>query len=187
MSLVPYCGIKKVPKGRKRGTVKECKEAKQIRYYGLTNADVEILFTPKPKKKPIKRVKHPKDTQKPTKQKQPIKPTVKPSSDINVHKLKKNKNVITSFGYTWYKHPSYDLYVNDYGDIMQNYKNLATRWSPEGTMVSINDGIKKRKSYPVKKILYEAYYDIKDLNSDDIIHLNGDIYDDDIKNLGLAQ
>ena len=37
----PYCGIKKVPKGRHLGDWNECKN--QVRYYGLTALDQEIL------------------------------------------------------------------------------------------------------------------------------------------------
>jgi len=48
-----YCGVKKVPKGSRRGTAKECAEANQIRYYGRKKVDKETLNTPvKSTKKP---------------------------------------------------------------------------------------------------------------------------------------
>ena len=37
----PYCGAKKTPKGRYLGDWEECK--KQVRYYGLTALDQDIL------------------------------------------------------------------------------------------------------------------------------------------------
>jgi hypothetical protein len=30
-----YCGIAKIPKGKKRGTANQCLKAKQVRYYGV--------------------------------------------------------------------------------------------------------------------------------------------------------
>ena len=39
-----------VPKGRKRGTMKECAEKNQIRYYGLKKIDSKILDSMKKKK-----------------------------------------------------------------------------------------------------------------------------------------
>jgi len=41
--LKPYCGISKVPKGYRRGTVRECYDAKQLRYYGLIKYDPEYI------------------------------------------------------------------------------------------------------------------------------------------------
>jgi hypothetical protein len=38
-----YCGINKVPKGKRLGTAKECMKAKQIRYYGLSKVDKKIF------------------------------------------------------------------------------------------------------------------------------------------------
>jgi len=38
-----YCGIKKVPKGRKRGSMQECAEAGKIAYYGLKKIDTRML------------------------------------------------------------------------------------------------------------------------------------------------
>lgn len=38
-----YCGINKVPKGKKRGTPKYCYTNKQVRYYGLEALDQDIL------------------------------------------------------------------------------------------------------------------------------------------------
>lgn len=39
----PYCGIGDVPKGYKRGTMRECAEKKQIRYYGIKKIDSKTL------------------------------------------------------------------------------------------------------------------------------------------------
>lgn len=38
-----YCGIGKVPKGKKRGTAEKCAKLKQIRYYGIQSIDPSIL------------------------------------------------------------------------------------------------------------------------------------------------
>lgn len=38
-----YCGIKNVPKGRRRGTMKECLEKGQVSYYGLNKIDKKVL------------------------------------------------------------------------------------------------------------------------------------------------
>lgn len=40
---IPYCGIKKVPKGRKRGTMAECAELGKVMYYGVEKIDPAIL------------------------------------------------------------------------------------------------------------------------------------------------
>jgi hypothetical protein len=45
-----YCGIGKVPKGQKLGTMKECAEKKQIRYYGLKKVDSRIINSAKNEK-----------------------------------------------------------------------------------------------------------------------------------------
>jgi len=45
-----YCSVGDVPKGRKRGTMKECAEKNQIRYYGLKKIDSKILDSMKKKK-----------------------------------------------------------------------------------------------------------------------------------------
>ena len=34
-----YCGAKEVPKGKRRGSMKECANASQIRYYGIKKID----------------------------------------------------------------------------------------------------------------------------------------------------
>ena len=39
----PYCGAGDVPKGAKRGTMRECAEKKQIRYYGIKKIDSKTL------------------------------------------------------------------------------------------------------------------------------------------------
>lgn len=45
-----YCGIGKIPKGKKRGTAKECIKANQIRYYGLEKIDMDAINKAKKKK-----------------------------------------------------------------------------------------------------------------------------------------
>jgi len=37
-----YCGIGKVPKKKKRGSMKECAEKGQIRYYGIKKIDKKL-------------------------------------------------------------------------------------------------------------------------------------------------
>ena len=39
----PYCGIDKIPSGRKEGTMKECLKSKQVRKYGLIKIDNETI------------------------------------------------------------------------------------------------------------------------------------------------
>ena len=39
----PYCGIKDVPKGSHRGSMKECLERDQVRYYGVKTIDSKLL------------------------------------------------------------------------------------------------------------------------------------------------
>ncbi len=36
-----YCGAKKVPKGKKRGTETQCRNMKQVRYYGVKGMKVD--------------------------------------------------------------------------------------------------------------------------------------------------
>lgn len=38
-----YCGINKIPKGHKRGNMKECAEKGQIRYYGIKKVDQKMV------------------------------------------------------------------------------------------------------------------------------------------------
>ncbi|MEM3063143.1 MAG: hypothetical protein QW303_06350 [Nitrososphaerota archaeon] len=38
-----YCGIRKIPKGRERGTPEYCLKANQVRYYGLVKIDKKLL------------------------------------------------------------------------------------------------------------------------------------------------
>lgn len=45
-----YCGIGKIPKGKKRGTAEECIKANQIRYYGLEKIDMDTVNKAKKKK-----------------------------------------------------------------------------------------------------------------------------------------
>ncbi len=45
-----YCGVGNVPKGKKRGTVKECIRANQVRYYGLEKIDMDKINKVKKKK-----------------------------------------------------------------------------------------------------------------------------------------
>jgi hypothetical protein len=46
-----YCGINKTPKGHKLGSMKECAEKGQIRYYGLKKVDPKLLALSKETKK----------------------------------------------------------------------------------------------------------------------------------------
>lgn len=39
----PYCGVSNIPKGHKRGTMKECAQIGQVRYYGLKKIDPRTL------------------------------------------------------------------------------------------------------------------------------------------------
>lgn len=43
MSSKIYCGISEVPKGKKRGSMQECAEKNQIRYYGEKKVDKKII------------------------------------------------------------------------------------------------------------------------------------------------
>ena len=43
MSDEIYCGIGKVPKGKRLGTMKECVEANQVRLYGIYKVDKKLL------------------------------------------------------------------------------------------------------------------------------------------------
>lgn len=38
-----YCGIGEVPKGKRLGSMKECAEKKQVRYYGLKKIDPLVI------------------------------------------------------------------------------------------------------------------------------------------------
>jgi hypothetical protein len=38
-----YCGIGKIPKNSKLGTMKQCAEKKQIRYYGIKKIDPKTI------------------------------------------------------------------------------------------------------------------------------------------------
>ena len=51
MSKEIYCGVDNPPKGSKRGSMKECAEKGQIRYYGLKKIDSRILEYTKNKTK----------------------------------------------------------------------------------------------------------------------------------------
>ena len=46
-----FCGIGNVPKNKKRGTMRECAEKGQIRYYGIKKIDSKTLSMSKDKKK----------------------------------------------------------------------------------------------------------------------------------------
>jgi hypothetical protein len=43
----PYCGIGKIPKNKKQGSIQDCAEAKQIRKYGLEKVEREEIQTKK--------------------------------------------------------------------------------------------------------------------------------------------
>ena len=38
-----FCGVGKVPKGKKLGSMKECADAGQVRYYGLKKIDKKLV------------------------------------------------------------------------------------------------------------------------------------------------
>jgi hypothetical protein len=38
-----YCGVKSVPKNKKLGTMKQCTEKKQVRYFGIKKVDMRLL------------------------------------------------------------------------------------------------------------------------------------------------
>ncbi len=46
-----YCGIKKIPKNKKRGSMKECAEKGQVYYWGLNKIDSRTLENAKVQKK----------------------------------------------------------------------------------------------------------------------------------------
>ncbi len=51
-----HCGVTKVPKGKKLGSMMECAEKSQVRYYGLKRIDPKILeAAQKQKSKPATR------------------------------------------------------------------------------------------------------------------------------------
>ena len=47
--LKPYCGVKTVPKNRRRGTMDECYTNGEIRYYGLNKIDSKVIENKKKK------------------------------------------------------------------------------------------------------------------------------------------
>ena len=60
MSSGIYCSIGDVPKNKHRGTMKECVEKKQVRYYGIKKVDKILLATlnkEKKKKKSLDKLK----------------------------------------------------------------------------------------------------------------------------------
>lgn len=46
-----YCGIGKIPKGKERGTVDQCFNNRQVRYYGEVAIDPDVLNKRKNKKR----------------------------------------------------------------------------------------------------------------------------------------
>lgn len=53
-----YCGVRDVPAGKKRGSMKQCAEKGEVRYYGLNKVDERLLeFLRDPKQKPMSRDK----------------------------------------------------------------------------------------------------------------------------------
>ncbi len=51
MSSDIYCGIKTVPKNKKLGSMKECAEKGEVKYWGLKKIDTKILENTKSTKK----------------------------------------------------------------------------------------------------------------------------------------
>ncbi len=47
--LKPYCGVKTIPKNRRRGTMDECYTNGEIRYYGLNKIDSKVIENKKKK------------------------------------------------------------------------------------------------------------------------------------------
>ena len=47
--LKPYCGIKTVPKNKRRGTMDECYSRGEIRYFGLNKIDSKVIENKKKK------------------------------------------------------------------------------------------------------------------------------------------
>ena len=113
-----YCGIKKVPKGRRLGTMKDCAKSSQIRYWGINKVDKQILS--KQKKKPIKRVKLSDKKVQPSSKIKALKKDISSKTDnIKIQKLKTNDNVIKMFNDIWYIHPIYTGWaVNESGDVL---------------------------------------------------------------------
>lgn len=46
-----YCGVKDVPKGSKRGSMKECAESGKVSYYGIKKIDPKMLALAQSRKK----------------------------------------------------------------------------------------------------------------------------------------
>nr|QBK89105.1 MAG: uncharacterized protein LCMiAC02_01980 [Mimivirus LCMiAC02] len=46
-----YCGINKIPKKKRRGTMKECVMDSQVRYYGIKKVDKRLIDASKRLKK----------------------------------------------------------------------------------------------------------------------------------------
>ena len=68
----PYCGVGKIPTGRKRGTMKECLSKGQIRYYGIEEMNkriYDIYRDEKKKEMKYKKLKKKLENNKPTKKK----------------------------------------------------------------------------------------------------------------------
>ena len=179
-----YCGIKKVPKSRRLGTMKDCAKSSQIRYWGINKVDERILS--KQKKKPIKRVKlSDKKVQPSSKIKAPKKDISSSKTDnIKIQKLKTNENVIKMFNDIWYIHPKYTGWaVNKSGDVLfiAKRKILKPKMTPEGMVVNVSSG-HGFKLYPVQNLVYEAIYDIENLIGK-IKHIDGNIANNSISNL----
>jgi hypothetical protein len=49
LKLKPYCGIKTVPKNKRRGTMDECYSRGEIRYFGLNKIDSKVIENKKKK------------------------------------------------------------------------------------------------------------------------------------------
>jgi len=49
-----YCGIDDIPKGYRRGTMKECADKGQVRYYGIKQIDSRLVASINAKKNPPK-------------------------------------------------------------------------------------------------------------------------------------
>jgi hypothetical protein len=103
----PYCGIGEIPKGYRRGSMKECAERGQIRYYGIKKIDSTTLETAKVKKESpkiilgklialdgkakrlVREYKHEKDPDKKEKIKQQVK-----KIEEKMKQLRKQKEIL---------------------------------------------------------------------------------------------
>lgn len=84
-----YCGVREVPKNRRRGTMKECVEDGEIRYFGVKKVDPKMIKLAGSKKKKVTAAKMlPKVTSLDAKER-------RLKEDIKYEKDKKKKKELT--------------------------------------------------------------------------------------------